>query len=201
MGQPAESTAASTSVQATPEDAGPVMSDGFWQQYRPTPMLWELGGFGGLMAVSSSHDLRQSGSTHYDYQIPAIAFGVRAAFFPNKNLGLELEYTRGQGEVDIPNAADESAVFNAFNAQVIGQLASSRIVPFGLLGAGVINGISDIMGSDTDPLFFAGLGVKMAIVDVLTARLDLRADLSEGRDSDMTVSGKALLGVSATLGR
>jgi hypothetical protein len=79
------------------------------------------------------------------------------------------------------------------------------LVPFALVGGGMIHGSSDRNGSDTDFLLQAGAGLKVMATRFLVPRLDLRANFTQkegGKFTDgVSVHPEVLLGLSFTLGR
>lgn len=170
----------------------------------------ELGVMGGVLFVSPSHYLVQNKAPQHEFDIPAGVIGLRAAFFPEKVFGVEAEWAHGFGSVK----DGDGAQFDAVRGHLIGQLPSSRFVPFALLGAGILRADSgDLgdpetslnMGHDTDFLLEAGLGFKVMATKLLVPRLDLRLNMTQaeggGFADGIAVHPEILLGMSFTLGR
>jgi hypothetical protein len=88
---------------------------------------------------------------------------------------------------------------------LIGQLPTSRLVPFALIGAGMLRGTSDPTGSDTDFDLQVGAGFKVMATKILVPRLDVRLNMTQkdggGFTDGIAVHPEILLGVSFTLGR
>jgi hypothetical protein len=166
----------------------------------------ELGVLGGALVVSDSHNLVGAGQQHRAFQAPVWEVGVRAAFFPEKVFGIEAEWAHGFGkEADLNGASGSNANFDVVRGHLIGQLPTSRLVPFALLGGGMIHGSSDQNGSDTDFLLQAGAGIKVMATPLLVPRLDVRLNLTQkegGRFTDgVSAHPEVLLGLGFTLGR
>lgn len=164
----------------------------------------ELGVMGGVLLVSDSNNLVAGGAEHRAFEQPTWQIGARVAYFPLKALGVEAEYTHGFGRAEklgtLPSA---SADFNVVRGHVIGQLPTSRFVPFALLGAGMLHGTSKPTGSDADLLLEAGLGAKVMATKLLVPRLDFRLGMTQkqgGKFSDgIAVHPEVLLGLAFRL--
>jgi hypothetical protein len=183
----------------------PVTSSDYW----PKKNTAELGLMGGAMWVSPSHNLVEAGREQREFDAPAWQIGLRAAFFPERVFGVEAEWAHGFGQVkalDFVNGGSAgSANFDVVRGHLIGQIPTSRLVPFALLGAGIMRGSSDEMGADTDFLLQAGLGLKVMATKLLVPRLDIRAGFTQqeggGFTDGIAVHPEVLLGLSFTLGR
>lgn len=169
-------------------------------KYAPEAGLFEIGLFAGLLHPSIVHNLQAEPSQHRHYSALAPELGLRAAYFPHAAFGVELEGAAMSANVDKGSGAGLWAA----RGHLIGQLTDSRLTPFALLGVGALGANSQTMGKDADFAVHAGLGVKYAIDDVISARLDLRDTLSQ-EDQHSTGSiahhPEALLGISMTLDR
>jgi hypothetical protein len=170
----------------------------------------ELGVMGGVLFVSPSHYLVEGQAPQHEFDVPAGAIGLRAAFFPEKVFGVEAEWVHGFGSVK----DGDGAQFDAVRGHLIGQLPSSRFVPFALIGAGILRADSGKlgdpatslnMGEDTDFLLEAGLGFKVMATKLLVPRLDVRLGMTQkeggGFADGIAVHPEILLGMSFTLGR
>jgi hypothetical protein len=182
----------------TSQPPPPPTSSDFW----PKKNTAELGVMGGALWVSPAHHLVAPDAAQREFEAPVWEVGVRAAFFPERVFGVEAEWTHGFGEV---SDDDGSASFDVVRGHLIGQLPSTRVVPFALLGAGVMRGSSDAMGDDTDFQLEGGLGLKVIATQVLVPRLDVRAALTQknggGFMDGVAVHPEVLLGLSFMLGR
>lgn len=176
------------------------------ESLRPARNTAELGLMGGVLIVSDAHNLVGHGQQHRAFEAPVWQVGVRAAFFPAVVFGVEAEWAHGFGsEAELNGAKGSSANFDIVRGHLIGQLPTSRLVPFALLGGGMMRGSSDQNGSDTDFLLQAGAGLKVIATPLLVPRLDLRVNMTQkqgGRFWDgISAHPEALLGLSFTLGR
>jgi hypothetical protein len=206
--EPAPQVAAmpASDVSLSPAIPPPLHSEA--QNLRPAKNTAELGVMGGALIVSDSHNLVGPGQKHRAFEAPVWEVGVRAAFFPATVFGVEAEWTHGFGketDLDLNAPSGSSANFDIVRGHLIGQLPTSRVVPFALIGGGMIRGSSDQNGSDTDFLLQAGAGLKVIATPLLVPRLDLRVNMTQkqgGRFTDgISVHPEALLGLSFTLGR
>jgi len=165
----------------------------------------EFGLFGGLLFVSDSHNLVSRDHIQRPFEAPVGQMGLRAAFFPEKVFGVEAEWAHGFGsEADQAGSSGRRANFDIVRGHLLGQLPSSRFVPFALLGAGLIHGSSHQNGADTDFLMEFGAGAKVMATRWLVPRFDLRLNLSQKRGGGFTdgvvVDPELLLGLSFALG-
>ena len=174
---------------------------------------------GGVLFLSPNHNLVEGKATHREFDIPTGQIGFRAAFFPETVFGVEAEWAHGFGAVKDGN----NAGFDAVRGHLIGQLPSSRFVPFALLGAGILRansgepGISrdgaggtsaetvDGMGIDTDFMLEAGIGFKVMATKIVVPRLDIRLGMTQAEGGGFTdgvaLHPEILLGLSFVLGR
>lgn len=174
--------------------------------YRPRRNTAEVGVMGGALFVSDSNNLVQGGREQRSFELPAWQVGVRAAYFPLSFLGAEAEWAHGFGSTEkLSDSPSRSAEFNAVRGHLIGQLPTSRFVPFALLGAGILHGTSKPTGSDSDLLLEAGLGAKVMATELLVPRVDFRLGMTQrqgGKFSDgVALHPEVLLGLAFLLGR
>ncbi|RYZ07263.1 MAG: hypothetical protein EOO73_12930 [Myxococcales bacterium] len=140
----------------------------------------ELGVMGGVLLVSDSNNLVSGGREQRSFELPVWQIGARVAYFPLKALGVEVEYAHGFSRAErLSTSPSAPADFNAVRGHVIGQLPSSRFVPFALLGAGILHGTSKPTGSDADLLLEAGLGAKVMATKLLAPRIDFRLGMTQ----------------------
>ncbi len=177
----------------------PKSDDGYMTRYRPEAGMVEMGIFGGVMFPSASHGLEASGTLHREFGTGG-ELGLRLAYFPVDFLGVEAEAASVAATVKNGGGAG----IWAGRGHLIGQLTSSSITPFLLVGAGALGANSQELGRDTDLGFHFGAGVKIPFDDFISARLDVRDTL--GKYSAQTNASLAhypelLLGLTFTLGR
>lgn len=186
----------------------PEMS--WWVRHRPLPMSFELGVYGGVSFLSDQHNLQDlelvvaQGGVHRTY--PASAqLGIRGSFFPAPYVGVE-------GELGfVPTSTkedDRGAMIVAPRGHVMFQLPYARIVPFVVGGGGVYALTSSSSGTDVDPEFHIGLGVKLALSERFAVRIDVRDLLMQENkltrrveNGDVVHNGELLFGFSGTWGR
>src|SRR5690606_3026216 len=164
--EPARASASATSSGAG-SSGGEVP---YMQRYAPEANLWELGLFGTIMLPSPSHRFIEPGSGLPQQDLdPAAGFGARFAYFPLSFLGLEIDGAA------MPSATEDgsSAGIHVARGHLIGQLPGSSITPFVLAGMGALGAASEAMGTDTDPAFHFGGGVKAALDAYVSVRLDI----------------------------
>jgi OOP family OmpA-OmpF porin len=198
---------------ASAEGSASGGADDYWHQFRPTPMALELGIYGGAAFFSKEHNLlnlegidSSPASCHQELKT-GLDLGLRAGFYPLSWLGAE-------GELGvIPTRTKESdgrATIWTYRLQAVAQYPAYRLVPFAFVGAGGMNlrSSTSALGKDSDPELHLGVGVKYAILQTLSARIDFRDNLMQQnrvnpaiKDGDLVSNFELLLGLSFTLGR
>ena len=188
-------------------------ADDYWHQFRPTPMALELGIYGGVALFSKEHNLQnletinESPAVGHQALKTGLDLGLRAGFYPLSWLGAEGEL--GMIATKTKDSGDKANLWT-YRLHAVAQYPAYRLVPFVLVGAGGMNMRSNLtgLGKDKDPEFHVGVGVKYAILQCLSARLDFRDNfMQENRanpsieDGDLVQNFEVLLGVSFTLGR
>jgi outer membrane protein OmpA-like peptidoglycan-associated protein len=176
------------------------------QRYRPEPLALELGGYWGVafysknLALEDADHLDASATDDRSHQrlAPGGSIGARLAFFPTTWLGIE-----GEGGVMPAKTArfEYRARLFAVRGHLVLQAPVGRLVPFLVVGAGMLGIDSKVLGSDTDAAVHVGGGLKFAVTEHLGVRLDVRSNLTDGRDGEIGRVSEALLGLSATFGR
>jgi outer membrane protein OmpA-like peptidoglycan-associated protein len=194
----AQEAAGKLTVQAGPPEAHAEADD----VYEPRGNLWEVGVFGGLLFLSDRSDFRSSGSSPFpNFAQPTPEFGLRVAYFPLSFLGLEVEGMGGAGRLDDTGDNDGVAVWAA-RGHLILQVPTSRVTLFALGGAGRLGVRSDLTGSDDDPAFHFGGGLKIAVDPKVSLRLDVRDTITDARpEADTPHHIEGLAGVSLVFGR
>jgi hypothetical protein len=180
------------------------------QTSEPKDPEWEVGGFAETLFISRFHNLAE-GEAHYRFNWPAVLLGGRGAYLYGKNLAVEAELAIGSGSVGARTSPPEGAgpddvklpVFVPMRLQLVGQVPAWRLVPFALLGVGVIYAHTTQMGSDADLMLEMGVGTKLFITKRIAPRLDLRLDATQREGGGLTggaaLHGEVLVGVSVVL--
>ena len=173
----------------------------YMDRYAPEANLWELGLFSTLMFPSPSHRFIEPGSRLPQQDLdPAAGFGVRFAYFPLAFLGAEID----AAAMPTASADGSSAGIHVARGHLIGQLPGSSITPFVLFGMGALGATSEAMGTDTDPAFHFGGGVKAALDAYLSVRLDVRDSMTQrvgSSDGEQTHHPEIMLGLTFSLER
>jgi outer membrane protein OmpA-like peptidoglycan-associated protein len=176
------------------------------QRYKPEPFALELGGYWGVasysknLALEDADLLNRSAIDNHSHQRlqPGASIGARLAFFPTTWLGIE-----GEGGV-MPTRTMRlrlGARLYSVRGHLVLQLPTARLVPFVVVGAGMMGINSDVLGEDTDLAVHVGGGLKYAVTEHLSVRLDGRGNLTDGRDGEVGRVAEVLIGLSATFGR
>jgi hypothetical protein len=164
------------------------------------------------MFVPDNHNLAEHGHRPgVPFDGPVWQLGLRGAYFPMSYLGIEGEYVHGFGQVkdvnyeDRPSLPDNrTANFDALRAHIVGQVPGSRLVPFALLGVGMLHGDSKANGGDNDLSFQAGAGLKLFATRMIVPRADVRFNFTQkqggGLGDGVIVVPEILLGLSLALG-
>lgn len=156
---------------------------------------FEFGAFGGLVFLSSSHNFFQT--THVPFKSPSLELGGRAAGYPIKYFGIEVEAAGSPIRTDGgPDVQDGMFIGRG---HLIGQLPLKGFSLFALFGAGAVTVASNQTGSDTDPAMHFGIGGKLPLNDMIGLRLDLRDTMSQKHlevQNTLTHSPELLLGLS-----
>ncbi|HVJ21074.1 MAG TPA: OmpA family protein [Polyangiaceae bacterium] len=169
-----------SSADVAASTSGDVGSDvPYMKRHAPTDGRFEFGFFTGYFFPSPGHDLFSSG-THEPYEWPSrYMLGGRMGWYPSKFLGLELEYMHARSAVTNPvTDTDTRADFNAYRAQLVGQLALWSVVPFVVVGGGALQANGNVLGPDTDSAFHFGAGFKVALSDPVALRLQFNETLT-----------------------
>jgi OOP family OmpA-OmpF porin len=173
----------------------------YMERYVPEPNLWEFGLFGGVFFPSDDHNLKVPTLPQEPYAAAAFELGMRVGYYPVAFLGIEAE---AAAMPTTTRDTERTAMLYTARGHLIAQLPYWSVVPFVVGGGGLLGGISRSMGNDSDPLVYFGAGVKVPMSEHLSARLDLRDNLTQKLDSSdgtATHNFEALLGLTITLGR
>ena len=173
----------------------PVPQTPYMKRYVPEHLMGELGLFGGVMFPSKDHQLFDSAFPQSDRQPFKTAgeLGVRFAFYPLSFLGLEAE------AAVMPSKLEDGSHGGlwALRGHGILQWPGASVTPFVLVGGGALGASSNEMGNDIDRAFHFGLGIKAALDEHVTIRLDVRDTLHAGYPDVSTAhSPEVLFGIS-----
>jgi OOP family OmpA-OmpF porin len=203
----APAAAADPAKPADPTEPAIVIDPAFYR-HRPTPMSFEAGIYFGLAWFSSDlnlQDLSKVGprNPHQEFN-NAPSVGLRAGFFPLSFLGGEVE----GGVIPSHTPDTQDATIWTLRGAVVGQLPLAHVVPFAYLGYGLMSLVSAPMGHDTDPVTYFGGGLKLAISQYVSFRVDARDNLMQKnrllpgvQNGDLVHNGEILGSALFTLGR
>lgn len=178
------------------------------RRFRPERNMVELGVFAGAFVFSRVHDFYDPRTAPQEpLRRVSPDVGVRAAFFPARFFGLELEFSAlpGSRYEATADGAGGPAFLYGLRGHGIVQLPLWRVTPFLLGGYGLMGVRSDaaVAGRDIDPIGHYGAGVKYFVNRHLALRFDVRHVIgAQARlQTDGTSHLQALLGLTVTLGR
>jgi len=191
---------------AMADDRGDEPSEVPWiRRWAPTRNEVEVGAYGGAFLLSPDHELYQ---TQLD---PAVdpssgsptasgSLGARVGYAPLRFLAVEAEGGAAPSRA-LPEA--RATVWHA-RGSVVGQVGLWSVVPFGLVGAGVLGVASRDaqIGNDVDAAIHFGGGLKVNTSRRVQVRLDLRDTVAarRGAGNGVTHNGEILLGAAVRLG-
>ena len=164
----------------------------------------ELGLFWGAFIPSPNHELYNASRPSIMYQKLEYAtpeLGLRAGYYPLRFFGLELEAALMPSETRRTNA---SVNVYGLRAHAILQAPTKTIVPFVLVGGGILGIASDnsVLGNDIDGAFHWGVGLKAYITGDLGLRGEFRDNIGQGYGpKKLSQNLEAQLGLSVVLGR
>lgn len=193
----ASADAPGTSTDAD-DDAPLYPADGPWGAEGNT---WEFGLYWGLFFPSSKHELFEVSSGFKELESVTPELGLRAAYYPWRVFGLEVE---GGMLPTQTKATNQGANIFTLRGHAILQAPTTSLVPFLLVGGGMLAESSEptVLGSDVDPALHVGVGVKGYVTDRVAVRFDVRDNFTRGLGKDeIAMHWEALLGLSLTIGR
>jgi len=169
--------------------------------------MGELGVYSGVYVPGDDHELFEPLPTlpeqgFSEYAGASAEIGARVGYYPSRFFGMEVE---GGAIPTQTIGGDRATLWNA-RGSLVGQLGKWSMVPFVLVGAGML-GVSssrDAVGDDVDPSLHFGGGLKVNMTRRAQLRVDLRDVVSHKQGIDNTFQNhnfEALAGVSLTLGR
>jgi outer membrane protein OmpA-like peptidoglycan-associated protein len=173
------------------------------KRWAPERLMAEIGLFGGLFLPNDNHDFYNPDSGYKPLWRVDGELGLRAAFFPERYIGLEVE---GAGMLARARISTNDIVpMWTARGHVIAQLPWWNVAPFVLVGAGAIGVVSNplILGRDVDPAVHWGAGVKIYLHRYVALRVEGRHVLAAktATQNSFTSHGEFLAGLSFTLGR
>jgi outer membrane protein OmpA-like peptidoglycan-associated protein len=182
-------------------------NDKWIHRWAPQRNMLELGIYGGVWFPSPhlelfgpDPDLPRFGNQRLKTVAPEI--GLRAAYFPLRFLGVEIE---GGAMPTRTRDTDARATAWALRGHVVAQLGLWSITPFMLVGTGLVgmqsSAVPQGLGKDQDVAIHFGGGAKVFINRWVMLRLDVRDVVSNrvGVGEGLTSSPEILLGLSFTL--
>jgi len=194
------SAAAPAPVASEPAPSGTAAEpfDPYEPGLPPEGNVLELGIFGGAIFPSSDANLRYEAYPQRQFTTGA-ELGARLGYYPLSFLGLEAEAMSAASKV---KNTDTSAALYAFRGQIVLQAPLPYVSPFLLAGVGRLGAISRPTANDSDPAWHFGIGGKLPLTHLLSARLDLRDTLTHNVQQDgQAQTFEVLLGLFATVER
>ncbi|MEM9456692.1 MAG: OmpA family protein [Myxococcota bacterium] len=183
------------------EEPDPAMQLPWIKRYTPRRNMWEVGLFGGLWLPSTVIELHERNiSPSPNYDLSAV-LGLRFGYYPLRHFGLEGELAMMPSRLE----TEQRAFVSTARAQAVIQLGLWRIVPFAVLGGGVlaVRSEPDAAGRNGDEALHVGGGLKLFLTRRIMLRLEGRDVMSprEGVTPRAPAhSGEFLLGFSLGLG-
>ncbi|MCA9653460.1 MAG: OmpA family protein [Myxococcales bacterium] len=205
---PAKATAAPVELVELGEDGevaeeeapDPALQRPWIRRYTPRRGMWETGFFGGVWLPSDVIELHDRNLPPIRYDLGA-ELGLRLGYYPLRHLGLEGELAMIPTRVE----TEQRAFVSTARAGAVVQLGLFRLVPFAVIGGGVIAVRSepDAAGRNGDEMLYVGGGLKYFVNQHIVLRLEGRDMMSpkEGRTPAAPAhSGEVLLGFSLAFG-
>jgi hypothetical protein len=141
------------------------------------PMRLEVAVHVGVLTAPLNHAQYVPSEGSWAELNAGVPLGLKAAFFPLRSLGLELE-----GEYGLTSTADDtSASILGLRAHLIAQ-RGGKVSAFALAGVGALMVRSDVLGNDDDPEFHWGVGIKYYAHELATVRVEVRHIVTEGEE-------------------
>lgn len=194
----ATAPAATEAAEPPKSEAPPEKFEPYEPGLPPEGNVLELGIFGGAIFPSTDHNLRYEAYPQQPYTAGA-EFGARLGYYPASFLGLEAEAMMAASKV---KNTETSAALYAYRGQLVLQAPLPYVAPFILGGVGRLGAISRTMANDSDPAWHFGIGAKIPITHLLSARLDLRDTLTKNMQQDgQAQTFEVLLGLFTTVER
>ena len=172
-----------------------------WRTLTPRRNMFEVGLLGGLWVPADDLELHFRNAPFRQYEPVSGLLGARVGYYPLRHFGFEGELAM----MPTRTRSEQRAFVYSAKAHVVGQLGLRRLVPFVLVGGGVlaVRSEDDAAGDDADQAFHIGGGVKWLLSEHLQLRLEARDVMSPKRGrtiNDPADSLEVLLGFSVLLG-
>jgi outer membrane protein OmpA-like peptidoglycan-associated protein len=171
------------------------------RRYTPRRNMWEVGLFGGVWLPASNielHDRNLPPPVRYDLSAD---LGLRVGYYPLRHFGLEGELAMMPTRLE----TEQRAFVSTARAHAVVQLGLWRLVPFALVGGGVLSVRSEpnAAGNNGDEALHVGGGLKFFATEHIVLRVEGRDIMSP--QEGVTVAAPAhspeiLLGFSMALG-
>lgn len=172
------------------------------ERHPPARNSFELGlAFGGMFppgghGLVNDEILRDSAGMFYQrYETLAANFAARAAYYPLRALGLEVE---GSLSPTYTREFKERANLHGFGGHLVAQLPRWSATPYLLAGAGLL-GTRGALDRDTDAAINLGIGAKFFVNDRLLIRCELRDSLAQGFSRSFAHYLQVSIGLSVRL--
>lgn len=164
----------------------------------------ELGIFGGMLFLHEDHDLYDPVTAPPEPIWAASPdVGLRLGYFPLRALGVEAEFSGVPTRMR--TLTNDPLFVYGFRGHLIAQLPYYSVVPFFLVGGGLLGVKSHVLllGDDVDPAFHYGGGLKVFVNRWLGFRLEARNIISaaQAKQDSGTFHAQVLAGLTITLGR
>lgn len=149
-----------------------------WIERAPVDSTVELGVYGGVLLLSDQHELFSPDPEVIDQGFVPVRpvspdVGLRVSYFPWRWFGIEAE-----GGVMPARLRDRdgSALLYTARGQLVGRLALWSVVPFVVVGGGVLGVDSKpgVLGRDLDAALQVGAGIELFVIPRVALRLDAR---------------------------
>ena len=183
-------------------DADDDTPQGPWiKRYGPRRNYFEVGLFGGVFLPADDIELHFRNLPYVNYESPVGEIGARVGYYPIPHFGIEGEL----GLIPGRTQTQQRALMYMARAHAVAQLGLYRIVPFVLVGGGVlaVDSEDSAAGDDADQALVVGGGVKYFVNRHVVLRLDVRDVMSPKRGrtvNDPADSIEVLLGFSVAIG-
>jgi OOP family OmpA-OmpF porin len=174
------------------------------QALAPQRNLGELGISAGVFIPNAQHDLYDPKTRPSEpFWLAGADIAFRGGFYPLRSLGVEAEFNAMPTRMR--NITNDFAFVYGFQAHAVFQLPYYSVVPFFLIGGGVLGVRSHplIQGRDADGALHYGAGVKIHLTKVIGLRFEARTILSatEALQNAGAAHTQVLGGIIFTLGR
>ncbi len=195
----ATSDASASATEPKPAASAPEPFNPYEPGLPPEGNVLELGVFRRRhLPELSITTLRYQAYPQQEYS-PGGEFGARLGYYPASFVGLEGEAMAAASKV---KNTETSAALYALRGQLVLQAPLPYVAPFILGGFGHLGAISRAMANDSDPAWHFGIGAKVPLTPVLSARLDLRDTLTKNTQQDgQAQTFEVLIGLFATVER